>query len=57
MSRWVVISIVLAMVAGLLGSTGFASRAAYIAQVLPLPFLVLLVLSPVFGDRIQKNIS
>jgi len=56
MSRWVVISIVLAMVAGLFGSMGFASRAAYIAQVLPFVFLVLLVLSPVLGDRIQKNI-
>jgi len=56
MSRWVVISIVLAMVAGLFGSMGFAIRAAYIAQVLPFVFLVLLVLSPVLGDRIQKNI-
>jgi uncharacterized membrane protein YtjA (UPF0391 family) len=54
MLRWVLTFLVIALIAGVLGFTDIAGSAAYIAKVLFFVFLVLLVLSLLFGRRIWK---
>ena len=54
MLRWVLTFVIVALIAGVLGFTDLAGDAAYIAKVLFYIFLVLLVLSLIFGKRIWK---
>lgn len=55
MLRWVLTFLVIALVAGLLGFTDIAAGAASIAQVIFYIFLVLLVVSLLFGGMIWKK--
>lgn len=57
MLRWVIIFLVIALIAGVLGFTGIAEGAAEIAQVIFFIFLALLVLALVFGSWIWKKAS
>ncbi|MEZ4740320.1 MAG: DUF1328 domain-containing protein [Flavobacteriales bacterium] len=54
MLRWVITFFVIAIIAGLLGFTNIAGDLAYIAKVLFFIFLVLLVISLLFGKKIWK---
>lgn len=54
MLRWVIIFFIIAIIAGLLGFTNLSGDLAYIAKILFFIFLLLLVLSLIFGKRIWK---
>lgn len=54
MLRWVITFFVIAIIAGLLGFTNIAGDLAYIAKVLFFIFLVLLLISLLFGKKIWK---
>jgi len=57
MLRWVVTFLVIALVAALFGFGGLAEGAAEIAKIIFYIFLVLLVISLIFGSRIwPKNL-
>ncbi|QEH32860.1 hypothetical protein OJF2_13450 [Aquisphaera giovannonii] len=49
MLRWALAFFILALVAGLLGFGGFAGDMAYIAKIFVFIFLVLFVISLIFG--------
>jgi uncharacterized membrane protein YtjA (UPF0391 family) len=49
MLRWAIIFAVLALIAGVLGFGGLAGDFSYIAKILLLIFVVLLVVSLIFG--------
>jgi uncharacterized membrane protein YtjA (UPF0391 family) len=51
MLRWAVIFLVVALIAAVLGFGGIAGDAAYFAKILFFLFLVLFVVSLVFGRR------
>jgi uncharacterized membrane protein YtjA (UPF0391 family) len=51
MARWAIIFFVIALVAALFGFGGIAGDAAWIGQILLFVFLILAVLSMVFGRR------
>jgi uncharacterized membrane protein YtjA (UPF0391 family) len=51
MLRWALIFLIIALVAGGLGLYGLEGTAMYIAQVLFFVFIVLFVLSLIFGRR------
>ena len=51
MLRWALIFLVVALVAGLLGFTGIAGTAVGIARILFFVFILLFVLSLLFGSR------
>jgi uncharacterized membrane protein YtjA (UPF0391 family) len=51
MLRWAIVFAVLALVAGVLGLGGLAGDFSYIARVLLFVFLVLFVVSLLFGRR------
>ena len=55
MLRWVVTFLIIASIAGVLGFGGLAAGAAYCAMCIGVFFLILLVLSLIFGSRIWKN--
>lgn len=54
MLRWVITFFIIAIIAGLLGFTNLAGDMAYIAKILFFIFLLLFVLSLLFGKRICK---
>ena len=54
MLRWVITFFIIAIIAGLLGFTNLAGDMAYIAKILFFIFLLLFVLSLLFGKRIWK---
>lgn len=49
MLRWAIVFVILALVAGVLGFGGLAGDFAYIAKILLFVFLVLFVVSLIFG--------
>ncbi len=49
MLRWALAFFILALIAGVLGFGGFAGDMAYIAKIFVLIFVVLLVISLIFG--------
>jgi uncharacterized membrane protein YtjA (UPF0391 family) len=51
MIRWAITFAILALVAGLLGFGGLAGDFAYIARILLFVFLILFVVSLLFGRR------
>jgi uncharacterized membrane protein YtjA (UPF0391 family) len=51
MMRWAIIFAILALVAGVLGFGNLAGDFAYIAKILLFVFLVLFVISLIFGRR------
>ncbi len=51
MLKWILMFLVLALISGVFGFTNLAAGAASIAQVLFYVFLVLLVVSLIFGRR------
>ncbi|MBZ0205484.1 MAG: DUF1328 domain-containing protein [Flavobacteriales bacterium] len=55
MLRWVVTFLVIAIIAGIFGFGNIAAGAVEIARIIFYIFLVLLVLSLIFGSRIWKN--
>ncbi|MGV9010965.1 MAG: DUF1328 domain-containing protein [Flavobacteriales bacterium] len=55
MIRWVITFLIIALVAGVLGFGVLASAAAGIAKVVFYIFLVLLVISLIFGGSIWKK--
>ncbi len=55
MLRWVITFLVIAVIAGILGFGVLADAAAGIAKVIFYIFLVVLVLSLLFGSRIWKK--
>lgn len=55
MLRWVITFLIIAIIAAVLGFTDIVGGAAFIAKVLFYIFLVLLVLSLLFGKKIWKG--
>lgn len=53
MLGWTVTFFVVALIAGVLGFTGLAASAAWMAKILFVGFLVLAVLSMAFGRRVS----
>ena len=51
MARWAIIFFVIALIAAVFGFGGIAGEAAWIAQILLFVFLVLAVVSLLFGRR------
>ena len=51
MVRWAIVFAILALVAGVLGFGGMAGDFAYISKILLFVFLVLFVVSLIFGRR------
>lgn len=57
MLRWVIIFLVLALAAGLLGFTGIAGQSMYIARVLFFVFLVLFVAGLLYNVLTGRRIT
>jgi len=53
MLRWALVFAILAVIAGLLGFYGLEGNFAYIAKILVFVFLVLFVVSLIFGRRTE----
>jgi uncharacterized membrane protein YtjA (UPF0391 family) len=51
MARWAILFFIIALVAALFGFGGIAGEAAWIGQVLLVVFLILAIVSMVFGRR------
>ena len=54
MLRWVITFLIIALIAAVLGFSDIAGDAAYIAKILFFIFLVLFVISLLFGKKIWK---
>jgi len=54
MLRWVITFLIIALIAAVLGFSDIAGDSAYIAKILFYIFLVLLVISLLFGKKIFK---
>jgi len=57
MLRWAIAFLILALVAGLLGFTGIAGQSLYIARILFFVFLVIFLVSLVYGLITRKSIE
>jgi uncharacterized membrane protein YtjA (UPF0391 family) len=57
MLRWAIAFLILALVAGLLGFTGIAGQSIYIARILFFVFLVIFLVSLVYGLITRKPIE
>jgi uncharacterized membrane protein YtjA (UPF0391 family) len=56
MLRWAFVFLIVALIAGLLGFTGIAGNSMYIARVLFFIFLVIFLLSLVYGLATGKRL-
>ena len=55
MLRWTVIFLIVAIIAAIFGFGGIASGAAYIAKILFFIFIVLFLLSLIFGKKMGRS--